>query len=283
MFVHTNFVGDKTGGHPKMDWNELNQLQKEGLITIGGHTQSHPEDITKLAPGDQEKEIIGCRDILKRHMNSAIDYFAYPNGKNDSVSQALAKKAGFKLAFTIDSGLAEESPNLYAIHRFERNKLEKAWKQKEDTTANAPVAVVQKDLVKGPVRITVGDFEGLTIGFATGGLPESILANTRQGVPDFVRDAKAAAGINGGFFAMSGLTATSNLMIGPCYTQDKKFLPEMSPYLLDKLRNRPVIFWGPKSITMAPFQPGVMNTEKEYRAFDPDFTDPLPGRRLDHP
>ena len=57
MFVHTKFVGDKQGPHPKMDWPTLKQLIKDPLITIGSHTVTHPVDITQLSQEDQIKEL----------------------------------------------------------------------------------------------------------------------------------------------------------------------------------------------------------------------------------
>jgi peptidoglycan/xylan/chitin deacetylase (PgdA/CDA1 family) len=52
VFVHTNFVGDKKGPHPKMSWETLQQLDTEGLITIASHTLSHPL-LSKLSAEEQ--------------------------------------------------------------------------------------------------------------------------------------------------------------------------------------------------------------------------------------
>ena len=273
-FVHTNYVGKSTGEHPKMTWEQLKELAASGLVTIGSHTESHPADITKLSYGDQKSEVEGSKATLEKHLGIKIDYFAYPDGKNDAATQGFVRDAGYKMAFATKSGLAEESPNLYSINRYEHLKLEKALKEAEDAMANGPAAVVEQDLTDSPVTLTVGEFEGLKIAFVKGGLPLSVMSDSREGVPDLVRENDGVAGINGSFFAMAAIAATSNEMIGPCYVAAKKlFMPETSPDRLPKLRDRPVVLWDGKKIAAVNFQPETLNAEEPYRDFMPDFTD----------
>ncbi|MHB8634975.1 MAG: polysaccharide deacetylase family protein [Fimbriimonadaceae bacterium] len=272
-FVHTNFVGSQAGeGH--MSWDQLKELLASGLFTIGSHTESHPANITRLSYGDQQREIEGSKATLEQHLGIKIDYFAYPDGKNDSVTQGLVKGAGYKMAFATTSGLAEESPNLYTIHRYEHLKLDKAMQAAEDAMTNGPAAVLEQDLTQTPVTLTVGEFEGLKIAVVKGGSPESVMSNTRETVPDLVSENDGVAGINGSFFAMAAIAATSNEMIGPCYVPaNKVFLPETSAERLPKLRNRPIVMWDANKIAIFNFQPESFNTEEPYRDFMPDFTD----------
>lgn len=274
MFVHTNYVGDDRGEHPKMTWDQLKELSQGKLVTIGAHTLSHPEDITKLPEAEQEKEIVQSKKILEQHLGKPVEFFAYPNGKYDKISEDIARKAGFKLSFTINSGLAEESPDLQAIHRYEHLKLPKAIDDAEQVADAVPAAVVEQDFTQAPVTLTVAEFEGLKIGLVKGGKPESYLSNSREGVADIVEKGGAAAGINGGFFTMAGLNDTSNVMIGPTYPGNTKtFSCETSPRLLAKLRNRPVVMWSGSKLAIFPFQPDTINDEEAFRRFMPDFTD----------
>ncbi len=271
-FVHTNFIGVETGDHPKMSWDQLKELAAGGLVTIGAHTESHPVDIRKLSPDEQEKEIVGSKDVLEKGLGRKVDYFAYPDGANDEVSQGIVKNGGFKMAFTTASGLVEESPNLQALHRYEHLKLTKALDAAEKAMADGPSAVEEQELHDSPVTLTVGEFEGLKIGVIKGGLPKTVLSGSREGVADLVRENGGVAGVNGSFFAMAAIASSSNQMIGPTYVPDGKvFMPETNPALLPKLRNRPMVIWNDKKIAIFNFQPESLNSEEPYRDFMPDF------------
>ncbi|HLK13803.1 MAG TPA: polysaccharide deacetylase family protein [Fimbriimonadaceae bacterium] len=273
-FVHTDYVGKSTGEHPKMTWEQLAELNKSGLVTIGSHTESHPADITTLYYDAQKKEIFDSKSILEKHLGAKVDFFAYPDGKNDSVSQGLVKEAGYKMAFGTNTGLAEESKSLFTVRRYEHLKLEQALKEAENSMSNGPAALVEQPLTDSPVTLTVGVYEGLKIAFVKGGLPLTVLSETREGVPDLVSENQGAAGINGSFFAMAQIASTSNEMIGPCYVSTKKlFMPETSPDRAAKLRNRPVVMWDGKKVAIFNFQPETFNEEEPYRDFMPEFTD----------
>ncbi len=279
MFVHTASPTMDKPGRPHMTWDQLRELTKDPLITIGAHSINHPEDMRQLSEAAATQEIAGCKTELEKQLGIPVNYFAYPNGKYNNALEKLTQDAGFKMAFTIESGLAEQSANLYAIHRFERQKLPKAWEDRDKASLDAPAAVARVAIQNGPVKVQVGVYEGLKIAFVQGGLASTVLSKAgRQGVTDFVQQAGGAAGINGGFFAMAGLQSTSNVMIGPSMTaSEAKFLPDPgaqpgSP-LTEKLRNRPIIFWGPKDLAIVPYQPETMNSEAVFRDFMPDFTD----------
>lgn len=273
VFVHTNFVGDKTGDHPKMSWDQLQELIKGGLVTIGAHTESHPLDMTVLTDHQQTTEIAGSKQILEKHLGVPIDFIAWPNGKYNGTSIAIAKQAGFKMAFAMDHGFAEESPGMYQIHRWSWEKMQEAVQTRDQLVTDVPAAIDRIKWTVKPVQLHVDTVDGLKIAWITGGSPETMLSDMREGVIDFVKDAGAAAGVNGGFFAMSSLYSTSNVMIGPCYTNDRKlFTSGAAAGPLDRLRNRPVIMWSDKECAIFPFQPDTLDNEAVYRAFIPDMT-----------
>lgn len=274
MFVHTNYVGDKTGDHPKMDWETLKTLDKEGLVTIGSHTLSHPDDMRLLLVEQQEKELRDSKQVLETHLGHPIPYLAYPNGKADNVTIGLAQRVGYTMSFTIRNGLAEESPDILAIHRYIHTRFEKAWERREETVAAAPAAITTVPLTASPVRLEVGTFAKVKLGLMRGGIPTTFRVKERQSVGEFVRDAKGVGGINGGFFADAKLVSTSNAMIGPFQTSsEKEFLPETTEWLYERLANRPIVVLGPTQFAIVPFQPGVTNSAESFRRLMPDFTD----------
>ncbi len=276
MFVHTNFVGDKKGDHPKMSWDTLRELDKDGLVTIASHTESHQEDMAKLPVDRQDTELTQSKAILERELGHPIPYFAYPSGTGDAVTWDAAKRAGYTMAFTIENGPVEESPGILRLNRYIHTRLKDAWQQAQDAALNAPASVVQTALAPAPVTLTVATFAGVKLGLVKGGTLTTTLAQTgvRQSVGEFIQQTPGAvAGINGTFFANAELRGTDNALIGPSQTATGAFIPESADYRLPKLRNRPLVIWGPTQIALVPFEQEAANDEESLRRFMPDFTD----------
>ena len=275
MFVHTKFVGDKKGSHPKMDWTELKTLVKNPLITIGSHTVSHPDDITQLSSTDQVKELTESKATLEKELGKPMPYLAYPDGKNDKVVQANARAAGYTMAFTMVNTPAEESPNIMAIGRYIQTKFEKALDDRDESLRGGAVGVYKGPLTDAPVAFRDGEFAGTKLALVIGGKPQSVMSPAREGVLDFIhRTTGAVAGINGGFFAMAAIQSTDNQMVGPCKVHDAESLtPDTSEERWQKLHNRPIILWGPKEIGIIPFEPGSVNSDEAFKDFMPDYTD----------
>lgn len=126
MFVHTGYVGDRSHGRPKMDWNELRELDREGLVTIASQTVSHPLDLGKLSRSRQLDELKRSRETLRKELGHDVRYLAYPNGKFSRESMKLAKEAGYLMAFSEVTQPVERSPGLYAINRYVHTKYRQA-------------------------------------------------------------------------------------------------------------------------------------------------------------
>ncbi len=274
MFVHTNFVGVKKDDHPKMDWETLQKLDKEGLTTIGSHTLSHPEDIRKLSPSEQESELSGSKKLLEEKLGHSVPYLAYPDGFQDATTRDIARTSGYTMAFTVDNGAAEESPDILALNRYIHTRLKKGLEDCRNAKLNAPAALYEQEMVQRPVRLAVGSYGGVPLGLAHGGIPTTRRGTVRQNVGEFVQQAGGVAGINGTFFADARITGTSADLIGPSQVPgDIEFQPDLGEDRLPRLVNRPLVLWGPKKIAIFPFQPGYMNRPDTYRNLMPDYTD----------
>ncbi len=84
-----------------MSWNEIEELSKDRLCTIGGHTMSHPSFIP-LSLEAIKGEIEGGNAILESHIHRRICHFAYPYGslKEDGPREyEFLKSFGFKTVF----------------------------------------------------------------------------------------------------------------------------------------------------------------------------------------
>ncbi|MBC8137558.1 MAG: polysaccharide deacetylase family protein [Fibrella sp.] len=280
MFVHTNFVGDKTGAHPKMDWETLKALDADPLVTIASHTLSHPADMAKQPIEEQERELTESKALLEGELGHPVPYFAYPNGTGDKATFEAAERAGYTMAFTIVNGPAEESPDIMTVNRYIHTRLKTAFTDCEKATENAPAAVVDVALTTtNSVRLKVQEFDGVKLGVVYGGKPQTYRGlESRQSVGEFVEQAGGVAGMNGTFFADAALRGTNNVLIGPSKaSNDTEFYPEAFASHLPKLKNRPLVIIGKDAIVFVPFQPGWMNNEEAVQAIVPDYTDTFLG------
>ncbi len=273
VFVHTAFVGGTTG-RPKMTWDTLKELVKDPLCTIGSHTVTHPPDISALLPTDQTKELVESKRALEEKLGIKVRFLAYPDGKNDATTQELTRDAGYELAFTTKTYLANASPNLLAVGRYEQSTLERHWREREEELANAVLGTVIQPLQDSPVTVVQDKYGSVKLTLIKGGKPKSILADGRQTVSEFIAaEPGAVAGINGSFFSLAAIASTDNRMVGPCLPENTGlFLPDPEDTRLKRLNNRPAVFWDDKSIGFSPFQPNSMN------AIEP-FQQAMPGMK----
>ncbi len=276
MFVHTGFVGDKSGAHPKMSWSTLKELVKDPLITIGSHTVTHP-DLPTLSSDQQTEELTKSKTDLESHLGTKIDYFAYPEGKNDAITQSFVRDAGYTFAFSIANGPAEESPNILCVNRWIHTRLEKALDTCERDTVGGADAVADIRLQTAPVEFVDQEVDGTRVVMLRGGTPETVTSLTRESVGDLVRRTGAAGGINGTFFAMAAISATDNQLIGPSMVHGGPLMPDTQASIWDKLRNRPLVVWGPNRLAIVPYNPWRMNDQAAFDDFMPDCSDAFLG------
>lgn len=278
MFVHTGFVGKTAGDHPKMTWDTLRELLKDPKFSVGAHTVSHPENFTDLTEAQMEHEIVQSKRDLEENLNVPVEFFAYPSGLNNALAQSLTKAAGFKMAVTVENGLAEESPNLMAINRYVHTRLDKAWEDREKAIRGGVRGLVYDKLTEAPITLTVDRIEGVRLALITGGEPFTATSESREGVAEFMERTEAQAGINGTFFAMAAIRSTDNRLVGPCKTPDMgQVIGDEDPTRWPKLRNRPVLMWGKSGLALVPFQPETMRTDEAFRQLMPDVDNVMLG------
>ena len=275
MFVHTGFVGNTEGLHPKMTWDTLRTLLKDPLFSVGSHTISHPDDITQIPVDDQIKEIGESKKTLEKELKISVDFLAYPNGNNNSATQELAKTAGYKMAFSIVNGPAEESPTIFSVNRYVHTRTDKAWDDVDNANRGGALAAFETTLKIAPVAYKEGDFAGVKLALITGGTPQTVMSETREGVLDFIhRTPGAVAGINGGFFAMAAIASTDNQMVGPVKaTEMPAVIPDLDESRWVKLRNRPIVMWGKSKFAIVAYNPALMNSDEAFKSYMPDITD----------
>ncbi|MCB1547617.1 MAG: polysaccharide deacetylase family protein [Hyphomicrobiaceae bacterium] len=85
-----------------MSWDELRQLSRDKLATIGAHTISHPQ-LTKLSDAALDAELLHARLEIERQLGLPCRHLAYPYGDSRSVGKReheAARRAGFRSAVT---------------------------------------------------------------------------------------------------------------------------------------------------------------------------------------
>ncbi len=90
-----------------MTVEQLIYLTKDGLVTIGAHTMSHPI-LHNEDDSTSEYEICESVNRLSVFLGQQVRYFAYPNGipslDFSAREEAYLWKSGVRLAFTTESG-----------------------------------------------------------------------------------------------------------------------------------------------------------------------------------
>jgi peptidoglycan/xylan/chitin deacetylase (PgdA/CDA1 family) len=95
-----------------MSWNEIIDLSKDGLCTIGGHTKNHYA-LNQLSIEEAKYEIIEANKIIEEKIGKKIEHFAYPFGSRVEIGQRefdIVKSLGFKTTSTTRRG------NIYLEH-----------------------------------------------------------------------------------------------------------------------------------------------------------------------
>ncbi len=253
MYVHTDYVGSMQG-RPKMTWDTLKELLKSGHFYVGSHTQSHPEDFSKLTELDQEKELQQSKELLESNLGVKVKHMSWPIGKYSQTSIDLAKKHGYLTGVTMDSGIAWQSKSLFEINRYNPVKLDQAMKDAEREDAE-PLGYVELTITPGPVTKDIDRIDRVPLSLVRGGKPESVLVPGRESVNDLVNNFGGAAGINGGFFQIAAIKSNDNRMIGPSLSSNMGlWFPDPEPARVAKLTNRPMVLFTDTKVMIFPFR-----------------------------
>jgi peptidoglycan/xylan/chitin deacetylase (PgdA/CDA1 family)/2-polyprenyl-3-methyl-5-hydroxy-6-metoxy-1,4-benzoquinol methylase len=107
--------------HAPLSVPELKQLARHPLITIGGHTMTHPL-LASLPRERQLEEIRGCRLRLNEWLGTPVRWFAYPDGQPgaDFLSETVqvVAEAGFEEGFAVGEQFTEPATMRYQQRRF---------------------------------------------------------------------------------------------------------------------------------------------------------------------
>lgn len=122
IFVTTDRIG--TNGY--LGWNELREMSDSGLVTIGSHTKSHPW-LPSVSVDDKKinEELVLSKEILEKGIGKKVDYLCYPSGAFNDAVKEIARKAGYKGAFTTNPAKKSAINDIYAIRRIKMSSSSK--------------------------------------------------------------------------------------------------------------------------------------------------------------
>lgn len=277
--IYTSKVGVNSG-RTHVNWEQLQEMAANPLVTIASHSVTHPDDLRKLSDEKLQAEVFESKRILETKLGIPIRYFTYPAGKYDERVAELTKKAGYQAALTMDDNnerFAGESKDLLAIDRFgqsniaraianpDRGILAQAWGGAKLPAWGGGFDFSSKVAVN---KTTIDDTYLVLI---SGGRPITIHAKSRYQVPEILAGTQAVAGVDGGFFSLKFLD--SNVMIGPVLSQvNNTFIPGYrgeNP----KLNGRPLVLINSQAVKFIPFDAEKHNTLEGIQAEMPDVTD----------
>jgi peptidoglycan/xylan/chitin deacetylase (PgdA/CDA1 family) len=110
-----------------LDWQELRQMSRHPLVSIGAHTLTHPM-LAKWDEARVRQEMAGSREAIARRLGMTPAHFSYPVGDRGSASLrefTLAAEAGFAAAVTTRPGVLypAHARHLLALPRISANGL----------------------------------------------------------------------------------------------------------------------------------------------------------------
>ena len=93
-----------------LDWEELRELNRHPLITIGAHTHNHP-NLKKCTEPEVLEEMKICKKLLEEKIDFPVNHFAFPFGKKNHADVrefVSAKNTGYMTSVTTRSGIISD-------------------------------------------------------------------------------------------------------------------------------------------------------------------------------
>jgi len=119
-FIYTDYAGISSKA---ISWDELRTLKTDGF-PIGSHSVEH-SDLSQKKDTESDTEFINrikrelelSKKIIDKKLNQDTIYFAFPFGRYNNTVIKMARKAGYRLAVTVDRGTNPFFTNPLALKR----------------------------------------------------------------------------------------------------------------------------------------------------------------------
>jgi peptidoglycan/xylan/chitin deacetylase (PgdA/CDA1 family) len=122
LFIYPSAISNASYA---MTWEQLEELRRTGLVDIQAHTYWHPRfdrEKARLAPAAYEafvaSQLTQSRDVLERRLSVEARVMAWPFGVYDQELLDLARRFGYRAAFTLDRRSVSPADDPMALPRF---------------------------------------------------------------------------------------------------------------------------------------------------------------------
>lgn len=120
LFVYTDLI---VGSEKTLSWDLIQEMANNGM-DIQGHTKTH-RNLTLMDKKESfaeyfeaiAKELSASAGVIKAKVGKEIKYLSYPNGETNHLVIELAKKYGYRGAFTV-----RREGNPFFIHDYRVNR-----------------------------------------------------------------------------------------------------------------------------------------------------------------
>jgi peptidoglycan/xylan/chitin deacetylase (PgdA/CDA1 family) len=87
---------------PFLSWEDVAELDRHPLVTIGAHTATHPV-LTRRFPWTAFQEMNASVRRLEQVLGRSVRHFSYPYGRHNALVRSMARWAGFRCAFSTEA------------------------------------------------------------------------------------------------------------------------------------------------------------------------------------
>lgn len=107
-----------------LNWNEISQLSKDPLVTIGAHTLNH-YNLCNLTDKRSFHEISESKKLIETKINYKVNHFSYPLGKYGAREMEFVERSSFLTATTTETAniFYNHIDHLLALPRISINAL----------------------------------------------------------------------------------------------------------------------------------------------------------------
>jgi len=117
LFVSTREIG-KFG---YMNWNQIKEITKSNLVTIGNHSHTH-EYLIDWSDEKIKSDLETSIKIFKEQLGYSPEIFSYPFGEYSNNLKKIVNDLKFKFAFGQHSGVIDSSKEFLELPRFPINE-----------------------------------------------------------------------------------------------------------------------------------------------------------------
>ena len=107
---------DKVGDFAAMTWDQIAEMERGRLVTIGSHTVTHPI-LTHCSPDEVDTELQLSKSLVEQALHRPCELFCYPNGDFDSTTRDAVRRAGYTAATSSMRGLNDGRSDVFALRR----------------------------------------------------------------------------------------------------------------------------------------------------------------------